>query len=300
MNNQIFWLASYPKSGNTLLRSILIALFFTKDGNFNLDDAFKIRQFETTLHINNNAKIFGKDFKNINKINVFYKYLNKLQQKEALGFKEDFIFMKTHSGAFEIGGYPFTEQKNVRGIIYVVRDPGDVCISWSKHSNISLDRSLSFMLDEYSSLFWTERSTKNNIFSDKCRPRYLVSSWHNHVLSWTTINWKVPKLILKYEDIVYNKKKVIDNLLLFFENNFQFKFENKNIKIDNIIKSTEFEKFQKYEKEKGFIESTKNHNFFSVGKKDQWKKILNKGQVAKLEEKFGNVMKKFNYTLKNN
>ena len=88
--------------------------------------------------------------------------------------------------------------------------------------------------------------------------------------------------------------------MLFFENNFQFKFENKNIKIDNIIKSTEFEKFQKYEKEKGFIESTKNHNFFSVGKKDQWKKILNKGQVAKLEEKFGNVMKKFNYTLKNN
>ena len=35
MSNHIFWVASYPKSGNTLLRSILISLFFTSDGIFN-------------------------------------------------------------------------------------------------------------------------------------------------------------------------------------------------------------------------------------------------------------------------
>ena len=71
----IIWLASYPKSGNTLLRSILIALFFTKDGVFNLDNAFKIRQFETTQHIYNNYKMFGNDYKDIYKIKTFYKYL---------------------------------------------------------------------------------------------------------------------------------------------------------------------------------------------------------------------------------
>ena len=51
MKNQIFWLASYPKSGNTLLRSILISLFFSKDGKFELEDAYKIHQFETTNNI---------------------------------------------------------------------------------------------------------------------------------------------------------------------------------------------------------------------------------------------------------
>ena len=36
MNKHIFWIASYPKSGNTLLRSILSALF-SSDGNFNFE-----------------------------------------------------------------------------------------------------------------------------------------------------------------------------------------------------------------------------------------------------------------------
>ena len=30
MDKLIFWLASYPKSGNTLLRAILVSLFFNK------------------------------------------------------------------------------------------------------------------------------------------------------------------------------------------------------------------------------------------------------------------------------
>ena len=34
MSKHIFWIASYPKSGNTLLRAILSSLFFSKDGTF--------------------------------------------------------------------------------------------------------------------------------------------------------------------------------------------------------------------------------------------------------------------------
>ena len=32
MSKHIFWIASYPKSGNTLLKVIVSALFFSKDG----------------------------------------------------------------------------------------------------------------------------------------------------------------------------------------------------------------------------------------------------------------------------
>ena len=46
MSKHIFWLSSYPKSGNTLLRSILIPLFFTNDGIFDLKMISKIVQFE--------------------------------------------------------------------------------------------------------------------------------------------------------------------------------------------------------------------------------------------------------------
>ena len=48
----IIWLASYPKSGNTFLRSILGTYFFSKDGNFNFDQVYKIAQFPSLFHFN--------------------------------------------------------------------------------------------------------------------------------------------------------------------------------------------------------------------------------------------------------
>ena len=41
----IIWLASYPKSGNTLLRSMLAAYFFSEDGNYNFELIKNIKQF---------------------------------------------------------------------------------------------------------------------------------------------------------------------------------------------------------------------------------------------------------------
>ena len=34
MSKHIFWIASYPKSGNTLVRALITSLFFTDDGVF--------------------------------------------------------------------------------------------------------------------------------------------------------------------------------------------------------------------------------------------------------------------------
>ena len=41
----IIWLSSYPKSGNTFLRSLLTAYLFTKDGKFQFNYLDKIDQF---------------------------------------------------------------------------------------------------------------------------------------------------------------------------------------------------------------------------------------------------------------
>ena len=46
----IVWLASYPKSGNTLLRSILSAYFYSGEGDFKFDNLYKISQFPAIPH----------------------------------------------------------------------------------------------------------------------------------------------------------------------------------------------------------------------------------------------------------
>ena len=37
MDKHIFWISSYPKSGNTYLRSFISSYYFSKKGKFNFD-----------------------------------------------------------------------------------------------------------------------------------------------------------------------------------------------------------------------------------------------------------------------
>ena len=299
MEKNIFWLVSYPKSGNTLLRSILISLFFTNDGNFNLKMSNKIDQFESTRFILNNKDLFGEDINKLGDIAIFFKYITKLQSKEALGIKEDFVFKKSHSGLFEIGNNAFTNTQNSRGIIYVVRDPRDVCISWSKHSGLSIQESIDFLTNDYAKLHWVDSKKFLREFREDEKPKSFLSSWEKHVLSWTKINWNIPKLIIKFEDLVYDKEFTIRKLVEFFKLNFNFNFENLDRKIDNILLTTEFEKLKEEEKKNGFIEATEHSNFFSVGEKYQWENKLEAEQILQIEEKFKDVMKSFGYNLVN-
>ena len=62
------------------------------------------------------------------------------------------------------------------------------------------------------------------------------------------------------------------------------------------MESTNFEKLKKEEEKKGFKEAT-NGPFFRSGKKNQWKEILNKYQIKKIENKFSKTMLAFGYEL---
>ena len=70
----IIWLASYPKSGNTLLRSILVSLIFNEKGNVD---------FNQLHHISNlPAGIFFEKFtSNYAKVKEISKYWIKAQEE---------------------------------------------------------------------------------------------------------------------------------------------------------------------------------------------------------------------------
>ena len=62
----IIWLASYPKSGNTWMRSIVSSLLYSKDGEFNFKLIKKIDQFPEKRYLRDFVKDFG-DFNEIKK-----------------------------------------------------------------------------------------------------------------------------------------------------------------------------------------------------------------------------------------
>ena len=91
------------------------------------------------------------------------------------------------------------------------------------------------------------------------------------------------------------KKKQINKIIIFFEEIYKFRFNNREKKIENIILSTNFEKLKKEEELNGFIEAGQYSNFYAVGQKDQWKEFLNKKQILSLKNEFGNIMEEYGY-----
>ena len=147
------------------------------------------------------------------------------------------------------------------------------------------------MLNFNSCIEWAQ--TKSEL-PDNIKPKTFLSSWDEHVLSWTNNDLEVPKLILKYEDLVYKKEKTIKIIIKFFEESYNVNFSISTEIINNIIESTSFEKLKLQENNYGFAEAMSG-TFFREGKKNQWKKELSNQQIIRLENKFRDFMNKFGY-----
>ena len=289
MSKKIFWIASYPKSGNTLIRAILASLFFTKDGIFSFEILKKILLFENFQRLNFIKKENIQDYKKLSDLKILSKYWLKMQSKENLGLRDgEFCFLKTHSAQLTYFDNYFTDIKHTLGFIYIIRDPRDVLISYTHHSMNSLDESILHITNNTAALDYVEKKIE-----DKIEPYALLSRWDVHVKSW--VLFRVPNLVLRYEDLVEKKKEIIYRIINFFEKNYNFKFHNIDHKIENIIASTDFETLKKNEEKYGFDEAIKDQPFFNVGKSQQWKTQLNSTQKNLIENEFRDEMVKFKY-----
>ena len=121
----IVWLASYPKSGNTLVRSILTSLIYSEDGNFNFNLLKKIDQYPQKKHF----KGLTDKFNNLLELSKFWTL-----SQDRLNADKKLKFLKTHHLRCGINNYTFTNKNNTTAVIYLVRDPRDVIISYAKHS----------------------------------------------------------------------------------------------------------------------------------------------------------------------
>ncbi len=277
----IIWLASYPKSGNTFLRSLLSSYFFTNDGVFNFEVLNTIKQFP-------HYSLFKKIGVNLNNEKEVLE--NYIKAQELFNKKESLQFIKTHSSLLK----GFTNYKNTLGVIYIVRDPRNVVISAANHFNTTVEESVSRLLN-FTNLGGDINSKKsvNRVITH-------LTTWSMHYNSWKILKKRERYLLIKYEDLTTNTEQVLIKILNFIHNSINKKYILDEHKIKNILKTTSFDYVQKLEKEKNFPEKAKHGDneektFFKYGPKENKKEILNKELKEKIEDQLKNEMTELGY-----
>ncbi len=272
----IIWIASYPKSGNTWIRSFLSSYIYNQGKKFDFDDLLKIRAFPSDREINFLKKKFG-----------IYKFTDMAKHWEM--FQKDiiknqkYVFLKTHNAAIKIDNNVFANLNNCIGLIYIIRDPRDVVLSYSSHLNLNPEKTFEIMQRED----LIEKTNDNN-------DRTLITSWINHYNSWK--HFPKEKILIKYEDLIDTPNETFLKLIKFLNKIINTKIDNKLI--EKTVNNVSFDKLQRLENQSGFPENrslSKNHKFFKAGKKKQWIQELDKNLILKLNKYFEKELKELNY-----
>ena len=279
----IIWLSSYPKSGNTWLRSLLASYYFSKDGDFNFNLLKNIDQFPSYNHF----KDYNKIFSNPEDTAEFW-----IEEQKKINSNNKIKFFKTHNALCKINNYSFTDNNNTLGAIYIIRDPRNVITSVANHYEIDLNQAFKFMTTEQKAII----QKKENSFVGFVA----LFSWIFHQTSW--INNKLfPTLVIRYEDLQNETFLTFKKVINFIDNLNKSKNSFKRDRAKKSIQSCDFERLKKLEINEGFNESPLSKkdntriNFFKLGKDNDYKKLLTKELITKMNLKFKDEIKKFNY-----
>ena len=284
----IVWIASYPKSGNTLVRSMLSAYFFSTDGIYNFDLIKNIKQFPNITLFEN----LDIDIKNEEEV-----IKNYIKVQENFNKKKSIQFCKTHSCLFNYKDkYPFTNLENSLGVIYVVRDPRNIVTSYANHHTKSLENVADMMIEK--------SHMGGNLYVNKSkgdRTTVHTGTWAKNFQTWKSFNFENKYLLIKYEDLTKDPEITFNKILEFIFNLNKTKFEIDRKKFNNVIKTTSFRYMQNLENKYGFIESkinpetNKKIKFFNLGPENNWKNLLNTKIVKKIEIAFKKEMIELGY-----
>ena len=276
----IIWISSYPKSGNTWIRTFISTYYLSNNEKFDFSMLKNIRQFP-------HEKFFKKKISNIKSaINNWDSAQNIINQKNKL------IFLKTHAALVKINNISFTNNKHTLGAIYIIRDPRNIVTSLANHYQLTFDESLEFMTNKKKFLLKKDDPSNFGNFT-------FLNSWSEHYRSWLyTKQFKI--LFIKYEDLENDTFNTFKKIVEFLNKIMKKKEKIDSNRLIKIIDAVSFETLKKKENDEGFPEAVINNkrqkiNFFYLGKENKWQNLLSPKQINALNNIFNDDLKKLGY-----
>ena len=263
----IIWIASYPKSGNTYLRSFISSYYFSKKGKFDFELLLNILQFPSVKFVKKNPN---------SEIEASQDWI--YNQKQFFG-GENIHFIKTHNSLNQYMGNSFTTNNISLGAIYIVRDPRNIITSMTHHYSLTYEQAFKKLIDENASLLEKSREGDYSNFT-------FLGSWSSHFKSWKNSK-DFKTLFVKYEDLEENKYDTFKKIIQFINELKKDQSTLNEKKFLNSINSTNFSNLRNKEEIEGFEESVNSKSgekkkFFNLGFNNRWQKILPKNILTKL------------------
>jgi hypothetical protein len=285
MKNIIF-ISSYPKSGNTWVRIIIAMLIYTttvsKKENLKKFNFKNLKEVGLFSQLNNFKKIDGYKIQKNGLLDTDFTINNWINAQKIINKNSKTNFFKTHNMSGKINGKKFTDTSVCGGFIYITRDPRDVAISKAKYMNTSFDTSIDRMLND------------DKVIVSPGKVNEFINTWENHVLSWYNTK-DIPRLMLRYEDMLIDTKKSIKQIINFINTNSQLHIKDDDYILDYVLENTNFNNLKLMEEKMGFVESTVHSRFFREGKSKQWEVLLSANQIHTIQKKLRIPMQYLGY-----
>lgn len=277
-NKKIVWLASYPKSGNTWFRVFLSNLLGKTSKPADINELY-------ATPIASNRPLFdeatGLSSADLTQEEIFNLrpevYLYAAQKTDEI------IFQKIHDAWLPTpSGVPMIPSEATKCVIYFIRNPLDVAISFANHLVKPIDVTVKIMANTNYSL-----SSKPDRLNIQLQQQLLT--WSEHVHSWVDSS-NLPILVLRYEDMKKNTFETFSKAV---------KFIGLNVTDDEIQRAIEFsdiKEMQKQEEVKGFNEKPINSpTFFRKGIAGDWKDTLSENLINEICHDHRDMMIRFGY-----
>ncbi len=272
----ILWIASYPKSGNTWVRTFLQNYLANKNkpvdiNTLHQESIDEVKSFRYQPFINEGQSTVELSLEEVCA-------LRPMVQAQIAAAAPATVFVKTHNFQGEYKGYPLHNWQVSSGAIYVVRNPLDVAVSLKHYFDYSYDEAIAYMA---ANMAGTPNEPEN--------VPQVVSSWSNHVKSWTQEGGR-NMLTLRYEDMLTNPQKAFRKV----ESLLGLKKDVK--RLAKAIRFSSFKQLESQESNAGFMEKHENAGrFFRKGKVGQWRDELSEKQIKRLIVDHEEQMRRFKY-----
>lgn len=276
---RFFWLASYPKSGNTWMRLALASL---RAGGSAVD-INRFRQAEEGIAASRQA------FDDALLVDS-----SCLTEREILALRpqafrvmaarlHETVIWKVHEAWLDVApGEPLLPPEVTVGAAYLVRDPRDIAVSLAHHSGRGLDLVIADMADPSRQLAAQRRYALDQLPQP-------VLDWSGHVESWLNQD-HFPVSLVRYEDMLADPAAALRRVAL------AAGCAASDHAVAGAVVATRFEELSRQEAEQGFCERpVKAERFFRQGRSGGWRDVLTREQAERIVSGHGRVMARLGY-----